>query len=65
MEAEEEIKIYQTLPVLQENPQFFRLTQISEIKKYFEDEIEFRRKLFSKYKKAFDVITGINHFLNI
>jgi hypothetical protein len=65
MEAEEETKIYTTLPVLQENPQNFRLTQISEIKKYFEDEIELRRKIFSKYKKAFDVITGINHFLNL
>jgi hypothetical protein len=64
MEAEEETKIYPTLPVLQENPQNFRLTQTSETKKYFEGEIEFRRKIFSKYKKLFDVITGINHFLN-
>jgi hypothetical protein len=65
MEAEEETKIYPNLPVLQENLQSFRLTQISEIKTYFEDELEFRRKIFSKYKKAFDVITGINQFLNL
>ncbi|WP_375671636.1 hypothetical protein [Bartonella sp. CL27QHWL] len=44
--------------------QGFRLNQISDVKKFFEEEIETRRKLFMKYKKAFDVITGISHFLN-
>jgi hypothetical protein len=28
------------------------------------EEIEFRRKIFSKYKKAFEIITGFSHFLN-
>jgi hypothetical protein len=44
------------------NPQNFRLTQITEIKKFLEEEIEFRRKIFSKYKKAFDIMTGFSHF---
>ena len=61
-------KIYPDLPPLSDNPvignpQTFRLQQISIIKKYFEDEIEFRRKIFSKYSKSFDVITGVTHFL--
>lgn len=46
------------------NPQDFRLQQICEVKKYLEGEIEFRRNVFKKYKKAFNVITGFNHFLN-
>jgi len=53
----------QETPVSPE-PQVFRLQQISEIKKYFEDEIEFRRKIFCKYKKAFNVITGVSHSIN-
>lgn len=44
--------------------QGFRLNQISDVKKFFEEEIETRRKLFMKYKKAFDVISGIGHALN-
>jgi hypothetical protein len=55
-----EQKIYPELP----NPQNFRLMQITEIKKFLEEEIEFRRKIFSKYKKAFDIMTGASHFLN-
>lgn len=47
------------------NPQAFRLQQICEVKSFLESEIEFRRKIFSKYKKAFSVITGISHFLNL
>ena len=46
-------------------PQDFRLQQICEVKNFLEFEIEFRRKIFSKYKKAFDVITGVSHFLNL
>jgi hypothetical protein len=46
------------------NPQKFRLQQITEIKRFLEEEIEFRRKIFSKYKKAFEIIIGFNHFLN-
>ena len=57
--------IYPQLPQIQENPQNFRLQQISEIKKFFEEEIEFRRRIYSKYKKAFDVITGFTHFINL
>ena len=52
-------------PPLPQDPQNFRLQQISEIKKFFEEEIEFRRGLYSKYKKAFDVITGFTHFINL
>ena len=37
----------------QVNPQHFRLQQICEIKNFFEDEAENRRKIYSKYKKAF------------
>ena len=59
-----EEKLYPPLPQLSENPQSFRLQQISEVKKFLEGEIEYRRKIFSKYKKAFDVVTGITHFLN-
>ena len=47
------------------NPDNFRLKQVGEVKTFFEGEIEYRRKLFSKYKKAYDVITGINHGLNV
>jgi len=46
------------------NPDDFRLGQISEVKKFFEEEIEFRRKIFSKYKKAFNAITAVSHTLN-
>jgi hypothetical protein len=64
-----EQKIYPELQIT-ENPQLteppeFRLTQITDIKKFLEEEIEFRRKIFSKYKKAFDIMTGFSHFLNI
>jgi hypothetical protein len=59
-------KIYPDLPDIHEtvDPQNFRLTQITEIKKFLEEEIEFRRKIFSKYEKAFDIMTGFSHFLN-
>ena len=59
-----ENKLYPSLPQSPE-PQNFRLQQISEVKKFLEEEIEFRRKIFSKYKKAFDVITGFTHFINL
>jgi hypothetical protein len=65
-----EQKMYSKLPQITENPQLtensqnIRLTQITEIKKFLKEEIEFRRKIFSKYKKAFDIMTGFNHFLN-
>ena len=58
-----DLPIRQDLPPLSDNPQTFRLQQISIIKKFFEDEIEFRRKIFSKYSKSFDIITGVTHFL--
>lgn len=61
----EEKKLYPEIPQIQENPQSFRLQQISEVKKFLEEEIEFRRKIFSKYKKAFGIITGFTHFLNL
>ena len=57
--------LYPSLPLPPDNPQNFRLQQICEVKKYLEDELEFRRKLFTKYKKAFNVFTGLSHFLNI
>lgn len=57
-------QLYPQLPELP-TPDSFRLQQISEIKRFFESEIEFRRKIFSKYMKAFDATTAIDHFLNI
>ena len=41
----------------------FRLEQITNIKKFFEEEIEARRRVLKKYKKAYEVINGIVHFL--
>ena len=46
-------------------PQDFRLTQITDVRKFLEDEMEFRRKIRKKYKKAFNVVTGIGHAVNI
>jgi hypothetical protein len=42
-----EPKIYPDLTDIREtvNPQNFRITQITEIKKFLEEEIEFRRKI--------------------
>ena len=39
----------------------FRVKQISDIKQYFEHEIETRRDLYNKYKKAFNSFTSANH----
>ena len=61
----EENNIYPNLHDQQLPSDSFRLQQISEIKKFFENEIEFRRSIYSKYKKAFNVINGIIHSLNI
>ena len=61
----EENKIYPNLHDPQLPSDSFRLQQISEIKKFFENEIEFRRSIYSKYKKAFNVINGIIHSLNV
>jgi hypothetical protein len=44
------------------DPQSFILQQITEVNTFLEEEIEFRRKIFSKYKKAFEIIT---RFLNV
>ena len=62
-------KLYPDLPQIDalgsiQNPMNFRLKQISDVKVFFEEEIEYRRKLYSKYKKAFSAITGVSHFLN-
>ena len=49
-----DLSSYNVMPQQQQvNPQHFRLQQICEIKKFFEDEAENRRKIYSKYKKAF------------
>jgi hypothetical protein len=73
----DENKIYPNLPqldnavsaypngALTNNPQNFRLFQISEIKKFLELEIEFRRKMFRKYKLAFNVCTDINYAMGV
>ena len=39
----------------------FRLQQISEIKSFLEKEIEYRRAIYMKYKKAFNIMTYIGH----
>ena len=63
--------IYPTLPNYETsnaqgvNPTHFRLQQISEIKKYFESEIESRKSTKKKYKKAFDTLTGLSHTFGV
>ena len=59
-----EEKLYPNLPN-NIGPLNFRLQQISEVKKFLEEEIEFRRKTFYKYKKGFSVITGFTHVINL
>lgn len=61
MSSEENKSIYPELPQNYE----FRLQQISEVKKFLEEEIEYRRKIYSKYKKAFNVITRVTYVINV
>lgn len=59
-----ENQLYPDLTKLAENStpdSSFRITQIIEIKKYFENEIETRRGLYNKYKKALNAFTSANH----
>ena len=43
----------------------FRLAQITKVKEFFEQEIENRRKVLTKYKKSYEVINGIVLFLTV
>ena len=56
---------YETSNVQGVNPTNFRLQQISEIKKYFESEIENRKSTKKKYKKAFNTLTGLSHTFGV
>ena len=41
----------------------FRLQQIAKVKEFFEQEIEARRTILKKYKKTFEVMSRVVHFL--
>ena len=67
--------IYPELPLIEgatgnqstenlQNPQAYRLKEISEVKEFFLKEIEHRNKILMKYKKAFSALTWTNHTLN-
>ena len=56
--------LYPQLPVITSQPQEYRLQQIAEIKIFFEKEIETRRHIYLKYKKATGVLSYLNHSLN-
>jgi hypothetical protein len=68
MEAKEQMKAKEPRNVVQLNEVILEdlkevLDTIEEAQ-YTLNTIEFRRKIFSKYKKAFGIMTGFNNFLN-
>ena len=56
--------LYPTLPNY-ENPTNFRLQQISDIKKFFENEIEHSKSTRKKYKKAFETLSGLSYTFGV
>lgn len=66
MENNHSDKLYPALPTedMSPNPMMFRLQQINEVKTFLEKEMEYRRGITRKYKKAFNIMTYVSHTLS-
>jgi len=60
-ELNDEMRNLPTAPIVINEAHNFRMNHINEIKKYFENEIEMRRKTLQKYLKAFNSIHWLNN----